>query len=297
MQTTRGSSLTRPMVLTLVFACLVLACLLGSAEARGAANPDYKDLVKASLIADVDAVVPGQPFHVGLLMKIKPHWHTYWINPGESGGPTTIKLTGPKGLTFGEIRWPAPTKIVMDGAITYGFEDEVLLSVPVTVAKDLPAGQPITIDAEAEWLVCKDTCIEGAAKLSLRLPVAETGKPANTPLFEKWNQLLTVGRDHPAAVAAIEKIEQPKASGVPVNELNVAWKQAPASVEWFPVSTPAVAIENVTLKNEGGVTKVQFKPNVFDAGQVPGGKVDGVLVWVDSTGRRIAVSAPIQIKL
>ena len=41
-------------------------------------------LVKAELLADVSSVKPGEPFTVGVLLKMKPHWHVYWKNPGDS---------------------------------------------------------------------------------------------------------------------------------------------------------------------------------------------------------------------
>ncbi|QOV91303.1 protein-disulfide reductase DsbD domain-containing protein [Humisphaera borealis] len=263
-----------------------------------------KELVKATLFADVETVSAGSAFHVGVVLKMAPHWHTYWINPGETGTPTSIKLTGPKGFSFGKIQWPTPTKIVMDGAITYGYEDEVLLRVPVSVAKDADLSGAVTIDADVEWLSCKDTCIEGSAKLSINLAAAATTKPANGDLFGKWASRLTVGRDHPSA-AAVEKIEQPAMPGGEYDaRLNIAWKQRPEKVEWFPVATPAVAIENIEIKHDGNRTTVHFKPNVFDAKEVPrqaspltGGIVDGVLVWTTESGQRIAVAAPVVVSL
>ena len=39
------------------------------------AQPLPKDLVKASLVADVKTVKAGEPFQVGVLLKMKPHWH------------------------------------------------------------------------------------------------------------------------------------------------------------------------------------------------------------------------------
>src|SRR5688572_24248993 len=50
-------------------------------------------LVKASLVADQNAVVPGQPFTVAVKLEHAPEWHTYWVNPGGTGLPTTIKWT------------------------------------------------------------------------------------------------------------------------------------------------------------------------------------------------------------
>jgi hypothetical protein len=42
------------------------------------------------------------------------------------------------------------------------------------------------------WLVCEKICILGSAKLNLDLPVAQTVKPANVELFEKWTKHLPI---------------------------------------------------------------------------------------------------------
>ena len=55
------------------------------------------DNVRAELLADVAAVKPGEPFWVGLRQTIRPKWHTYWKNPGDSGLPTEITWKLPEG--------------------------------------------------------------------------------------------------------------------------------------------------------------------------------------------------------
>lgn len=52
--------------------------------------------VTVTLIGETTNVVPGRPFQVALRQQIKPGWHTYWSNPGESGLPTTISWSLPK---------------------------------------------------------------------------------------------------------------------------------------------------------------------------------------------------------
>src|SRR5436190_1607635 len=75
-------------------------------------------LVRAALLADAESVAPGGTFTLGVRLKMKAHWHTYWVNPGESGQATTVKLTGPAGFTFGEIQWPLPSKINVPGGFS-----------------------------------------------------------------------------------------------------------------------------------------------------------------------------------
>jgi DsbC/DsbD-like thiol-disulfide interchange protein len=264
--------------------------------AAGVASADT-DAVQATVLADVEAATPGREFTLGVRLKMKPHWHTYWVNPGEYGTPTRVKLTGPAGFEFGEIQWPLPTKIEAPGGISYGYEDEVLLLVPVKVSKDVPAGANVALSADVSWLACKETCVPGKAKLTISLPVRGEGKPANRDLFDAWQARLPV-RPDPARSDALPTVEQPSnADGSPRPALAVRWKRAPAKVEWFPVSTKAVAIEDVVVRHDGQQTQISYKPTVFKPDQIPGGRVDGVLVYEDAEGNRRGVSAAVTVAL
>ena len=82
--------------------------------------------VEAELVSQARVIQPGQPFSVALRLKMKPHWHVYWRNPGEAGLPTNIEWQLPEGFTAGELQWPFPQKLSFAGFIDYGYEDEVL---------------------------------------------------------------------------------------------------------------------------------------------------------------------------
>src|SRR5438045_9189334 len=87
-----------------------------------------KELVKAELLADTSAIVPGKSFTIGLLLRMAPGWHTYWAFSGDAGLPTELKWKLPSGWKVGEIQWPIPLKTIDPGEIeTYGYEIEVLL--------------------------------------------------------------------------------------------------------------------------------------------------------------------------
>ncbi|APW44653.1 protein-disulfide reductase [Rhodoferax saidenbachensis] len=130
--------------------------------------------VRAELVAHApQGVQPGQPVWVGLQFQHQPHWHTYWKNAGDSGLPTQVQWTLPAGVTAGDIAWPTPTRIAIGSLANLGFENTVLLPVPLTIAKDFQP--PLTGDLEirlaASWLVCKETCIPQEGNFVLRLPV------------------------------------------------------------------------------------------------------------------------------
>src|SRR6476659_4993305 len=113
-----------------------------------------KQLVQADALASVDAVVPGEPFLVGVRLKMEPHWHTYWKYPGDAGIPTDIKWELPEGWRVGDIQWPIQLKLEEAGDILiYGYHDEVLLIQQVTPPKGL-TGASANLSAKVSWLVC-----------------------------------------------------------------------------------------------------------------------------------------------
>ncbi len=167
---------------------------IGTARAQ-----DNADLVQASLLANVSAIKPGEPFTAGVLLKMKPGWHTYWSNPGDAGLPTRVQWILPAGFTASDLRFPVPTRIDDPGGIVvYGYPGEVLLTSTITPPSQVDsAGVPIS--AKVNWLCCSENCIPGKATLNLQLGVAEKSVPDNTKLFEGWEARLPVLAPAPAA--------------------------------------------------------------------------------------------------
>ena len=136
------------------------------------------DNVRAELLSEVSQVKAGEPFWVALRETMRPHWHTYWKNPGDAGQPTDIAWKLPAGVTADPIVWPAPTKIDVSGVVNYGFEGDVLLLVKITPPSDF-SGSTLSLAADAHWLVCSDVCIPEEGKFSLSLPVGPAATPAD----------------------------------------------------------------------------------------------------------------------
>ncbi len=164
-------------------------CLVTSGTAF-AQTHNGVELVRAELIAAVDAVVPGETFKAGLLLKIAPGWHTYWQNPGDAGLPPKIAWNLPEGFHVSEFKWPYPKRID-DGAemVTYAYENEVLLIFEVTAPPGIESKE-VTLAGEASWLVCAEICIPGKAPVELTLPVHDTAKPVDADLFAKFEERL-----------------------------------------------------------------------------------------------------------
>src|SRR6266496_3484592 len=146
-------------------ACCFLSIFF--ADTGLAQNYQGRELVKATLLADTSAIVPGKPFTAGLFLRMAPGWHTYWKFSGDAGLPTEVKWKLPPGWKVGEIRWPIPLKTNDPGDIqTYGYQDEVLLMQEMIPPAKID-NSPVKLSAEANWLVCEKICIPGNGSLKL----------------------------------------------------------------------------------------------------------------------------------
>jgi thiol:disulfide interchange protein DsbD len=169
-----------------------MVCWSALAFAPHAFSQSYqgKQLVRTELLADTNAIVPGKPFTVGLLLRMAPGWHTYWKFSGDAGLPTELKWKLPPGWKIGEIQWPIPLKTIDPGDIqTYGYVDEVLLMQEITPPPKID-GSSVKLSTDASWLVCEKICIPGGATLQLELPTSANSQPANTELFARYGRLL-----------------------------------------------------------------------------------------------------------
>jgi len=145
--------------------------------------------VFAELVAGTDAIVPGQEFLVGVHFRIAEGWHIYHREPGDAGLPTTVDLQLPSGFVAGQVLYPKPVPFMQPGDIVgYGYKDEVMLLVPVMPPPDLKPGQSVTLQANTQWLACREICVLGGQEVRQSLPVAAYGKPVRKELFEKWMQ-------------------------------------------------------------------------------------------------------------
>ena len=149
-----------------------LALVIGAAVSL----PSRADVVAADhldieLVSERDALVSGERAWLGLRLRHAPHWHSYWINPGDSGLPTKLTWTLPTGYHAGAIAWPAPTRFPVSGLHNFGYGGDMLLPVAIEVPADAAVGGMAAFAVEAKWLVCREECVPGKATLQLALPI------------------------------------------------------------------------------------------------------------------------------
>jgi thiol:disulfide interchange protein DsbD len=143
---------------------------------------------QVQLLLSADTAKPGDTIWAGVDLKMELGWHTYWKNPGDAGMATEIKWQLPPGVTAGEIQWPLPKKLPPIEVTTYGYEDEVMLIVPLTLATNLAAA-PVDLKANVSWLECKDVCIPANQDAEAKLNISsETKTSTDAAVIESWKK-------------------------------------------------------------------------------------------------------------
>jgi len=247
---------------------LSLTAILVASQASGQ-NYQGRELVKASLIADTSAVVPGKPFIAGLLLRMAPGWHTYWKFSGDAGLPTEIKWTVPPGWKVGDIQWPIPLKTIDPGDIqTYGYQDEVLLLQEITPPAKVDTS-PVKLSAQADWLVCEKICIPGGANLALELLTSTSSEPKNTDLLARYRRLLPQKFPDSKTVAADWSRN---GSDLLVKVTSATVANYP-SVDFFPIPQGSTVVGHPTVqsRNADGVTfRVPVEASDKNLSSMPG---------------------------
>jgi thiol:disulfide interchange protein/DsbC/DsbD-like thiol-disulfide interchange protein len=141
---------------------------------------------QVQLFLSANPARPGDTIWAGVDLKMDAGWHTYWKNSGDSGIATTIKWDLPPGVTAGEIQWPLPKKLPPAEVTTYGYEDEVMLLVPLTLATNLNPGA-LDLKANVAWLECQEQCVPGNTTVAAKLNIgSETKISADAAAIETW---------------------------------------------------------------------------------------------------------------
>jgi thiol:disulfide interchange protein DsbD len=177
------------------------------------------------LIPSVDAINPGGSFSIALHMKMPRGWHSYYLNPGESGQATSIKWRLPAGFTAGPIQWPVPKRVVINDVAGYVYEDEAWLITEIHAPKTLKVGQHVKISADVSWLLCREACFPQNSKLAIELGIKAFPQLDNPGFLKAWKSVVPPLRNtqSKAILRAGKVILSISASGAPKN-----------GIEFFP---------------------------------------------------------------
>jgi len=141
---------------------------------------------RVTLISEVTTVKPGSEFWVGIQFQLEPGWHTYWVNPGDSGDPAKIDWSLPAGWAAGPIVWPAPQRMSNPAGVDFGYENQVILLTKMKVGPTAKSGVGEYVLANARWLVCKEMCVsqKGTPRTMVRVGNAIEPDPNGKALLD-----------------------------------------------------------------------------------------------------------------
>ena len=145
----------------------LLAMLSGSGEVRAAAGEWQKsDFVEARLISAVEGTGQLDAVPLGVEVRLKEKWKTYWRSPGDAGLPPALDWAGSSNLKSASLAFPTPHRFTLFNHQTFGYKDHVVFPVLAGVTE---AGRPLDLKAKFDILVCADICVPQTLDLSLAI--------------------------------------------------------------------------------------------------------------------------------
>ena len=122
----------------------------------GFANTVNTGHAEVSIIKNSATIVNKDELFIGIRMDMQKHWHTYWKNPGDSGGPLKVKWQVPDEYKIHEVQWPAPELIPYPPLMTYGYENFVIFPFKIDISNSQSLDY---INANIDFLICEDICV------------------------------------------------------------------------------------------------------------------------------------------
>ncbi|WP_245504330.1 protein-disulfide reductase DsbD family protein [Lichenihabitans psoromatis] len=171
----------RPSAALLSVGLAVMTLQLAATVARAASTPWVGDAHAAvRLITRDDRVGQSATVEAGLEFRFAPGWHGYWRTPGDAGLPPVVDWSTSDNVRRGEIAWPAPVRLVVEGLQNSVYEGDVIL--PVSLVLERP-GEAATLHASVGYAACSNVCVPFQAELSLPLPAGPEARAAEAPLL------------------------------------------------------------------------------------------------------------------
>jgi DsbC/DsbD-like thiol-disulfide interchange protein len=183
------------------------------------------------LVAENQSIAAGHTIHLGLHFQLEKGWRIYWVNPGDSGEPPRLKWRLPPGASVGEVAWPTPRRLGTSTIVDFGYEDDVMLIVPMHAAASMATQGLAQVGAEVKVLVCREMCIPGKAQVSLTLPVKSQ---APVPDARNADLFATARKALPRAAPASWRISVTEAKDSFLLSANLG-RNVP-HVEFFPAA-------------------------------------------------------------
>ena len=116
---------------------------------------------------------------IGLEYQMQPGWKTYWKSPGDGGFAQNISWENSSNISDVKILWPTPIKFEILGLTSLGYQDNVTFPLEIEIENEF---EDINLDLHVNYLICKEICIPGDARIFLDIPAGE--KKINDNYFD-----------------------------------------------------------------------------------------------------------------
>jgi DsbC/DsbD-like thiol-disulfide interchange protein len=149
---------------------LSLSCAM-SFRSWGQEVPPEKPNTHVQLVANSEGIQPGQTLKLGIHFQLPEGWHTYWLNPGDSGQAPQVRWSSNPPVRIAPLEFPYPEWIQGKSLVSFGYHDQVTFLTQAFLPPENPVGGNLVIQAQIKWLVCEETCIPQQKDLQLKLPI------------------------------------------------------------------------------------------------------------------------------
>lgn len=145
---------------------LAAALSLSSAGALAMEAPE----TGLRLFAQQARVAPGETVELAFEFSVKPGWHLYWKNPGDTGLAPTLRPAREGAAAFAPLKFPTPQTFSFAGFTNYGYLEPFTLLSSTTIPAN--AKGEYVVEAALDWLACDDKiCVPESGKTTITLTV------------------------------------------------------------------------------------------------------------------------------
>lgn len=246
---------------------------------------------------------PGTRQELVLEFKVKPDWHIYWKNPGDSGEeprpqwtlfPDALKSS----ITIEDLEYPTPQRLAAGPFTNFGYSADAPIEfrVPVRVSgpiQDVPAAD---VNLALTYLVCKEECVPEKADFKIQIPIRASGAPPAAIPIEPTKFPARDGLGSSAKPNRLKFVPMDGANGAMPTRLAFELPDGfgtSEDFEFFPLTTPLLVASDkgLTLPSASDAGLSQFEVKVEETATSVPEKISGLLVdrnrtraeWVEYT--------------
>jgi suppressor for copper-sensitivity B len=136
------------------------------------------------LISATTAVGELESIPLGVEVKLQDGWKTYWRSPGDAGIPPQVDFTGSSNIASTDFRWPVPARFQYYDLETFGYSKKVVFPIDARIERP---GEPASLRARVDLLICDDVCIPHTMNVSLDLPGGPAAPSDHANLINQYS--------------------------------------------------------------------------------------------------------------